>query len=564
MLTVRQEGSPLIEIDVGSEIRAKTFTASGKYIVGGGPGNELGVWRVEDGKQMATMAARFVYCLAASKDGRWIAAGTYYGAVIVWDANTFEQVFSHTDNLGDILGLDFSFDSTRVVTASKNQTATVWDVAARKKVLSLDHGDWVVAAKYSPQGDRIATATRDSVRIYDSSDGRLLVDIPGKVTPLFGTGLLWSNDHLFVLSDEKIKEFEASTGSVVSDWLVPDTNDTSCISLPQHRKFIAYSTNDTVTFWDTSTHARVGLIQHTQAIHSIALSPDDQFLAIGGNSGKIAIKDLRDVPPAFYSTVGIVYCWITTYQNGFTALLQFHFDIPIDHFVPQLPPINITDAPPNSWMQDQPAPPPDDRFTPIGGNSGKITIKYSRDVPPAFYSTVGIVYRWIITYQNGFTALLQLQFDIPTEHSVSQLPLINITDAALDSWRQDRLADTEISLTETITNSPNQTHHALANRALVRARLCHWHLAIEDAENVSLHLLSYTLMFILNYYKSIKIHPSVNAYIAQSLALIGGGKKAEGCRVYDLAFRHSTIDADLILLIKVCILAWNLVATYLT
>ena len=146
-----------------------------------------------------------------------------------------------------------------------------------------------------------------------------------------------------------------------------------------------------------------------------------------------------------------------------------------------------------------------------------------------------------------------------TDRFVSQLPFLDITNAALDSWKQDQLTDTE-----------NQSHHALANRALVRARLRHWDLAIEDAENVCLRSLSHTLMFILKYYQSIKIHPSLNAYIAQSLALIGGGKKAEGCRVYDLAFRHyHTTSVDLILLIKVCILrAVELAccpsATYLT
>ena len=138
------------------------------------------------------------------------------------------------------------------------------------------------------------------------------------------------------------------------------------------------------------------------------------------------------------------------------------------------------------------------------------------------------------------------------DHFVSQLPFIDITNAALDSWKQDRLADTETSLTRTITDSRDQSHHALANRALVRARLRHWDLAIEDATNVSLRSLPHTL--ILNYYKSIKIYPSANGYIAQSLALIGGGKKTEGCRVYDLAFRHyHPIDVDLILLLKVCI-----------
>ena len=92
---------------------------------------------------------------------------------------------------------------------------------------------------------------------------------------------------------------------------------------------------------------------------------------------------------------------------------------------------------------------------------------------------------------------------------------------------------------------------------------------IEDAENVGLRSISHVFMFILDYYKSIKIDPSINAYIALSLALISRGKKAEGCRVYDLAFRYyHTMDIDLILLIKVCILcaveAGCPLATYLT
>ena len=86
-------------------------------------------------------------------------------------------------------------------------------------------------------------------------------------------------------------------------------------------------------------------------------------------------------------------------------------------------------------------------------------------------------------------------------------------------------------------------------------RLGHWELAIEDAESVSLRSLSHALMFTLSCCKSIKINPSVNAYIARSLALIGAGEKAEGCRVYDVAFSdYHAIDVDLVRLIKVCTL----------
>ena len=121
------------------------------------------------------------------------------------------------------------------------------------------------AAKYSSQGDRIATATWDSVRIWDSNDGRLLVEFKVTVTPWWNTGLLWFN-NTFVPCDRKIKQIEASTGSTVSEWPVPDTNRTSCFALPKHGKFIAYPTQRTAEFWDTAIHTQLGLLQHPESL----------------------------------------------------------------------------------------------------------------------------------------------------------------------------------------------------------------------------------------------------------------------------------------------------------
>ena len=277
------------------------------------------MWRVEDGTQMATLTAWNVRSLAVSKDSRWIAAGTRYGYAIVWDANTFEKVFTHKEGFQDIVGVDFSPDSARLLVASKNWTATVWDFTTRQPVLTLYHQDQcVIAAKYSPQGERIATATRDSVLVYDSNNGSVLMQIKTRVIPLFNTGLLWSNNHLFVVSASAIGKLEASTRSTVSEFLQSLSNHLSCIAPPQYGEFFAYSTNNTVTFWGTNTPTRLGLIQHTQFIRSIALSPDNRFLAIGGKGGKIAIKDLRAVLPASHPTVSILYCRIIACLNGFT------------------------------------------------------------------------------------------------------------------------------------------------------------------------------------------------------------------------------------------------------
>ncbi|KAH0838860.1 WD40-repeat-containing domain protein [Lanmaoa asiatica] len=260
---------------------------------------------------MATIAVPNVRCLAVSKDGRWIAAGTELGDVFVWDSKTYEQVFSHKEGY-DVNGVDFSPDSTRLAIASDNCTASVWDVATRKRVVApLHHEDLVIAAKYSPQGDRIATATDEAVRVYDSNDGRLLVLIPAAVTPLYNTGLFWLNNQLFIVSDGKINQVEASTGSAVSEWPVLDTkNYYSCIALPQHGEFIAYATKRTVTFWDTPTHLHLGLIQHTRDRCSIALSSDDRFLAIGGKDGEITINNLSRInEPKIHINDAVLNSW---------------------------------------------------------------------------------------------------------------------------------------------------------------------------------------------------------------------------------------------------------------
>ena len=291
LIIAQEQQDSQVEINVGNKLWAVAFSANGEYLLSG---NDSGVqvWRVVDGEHLATIKARRVLCLAVSRDGRWIAARTWRDDMFVWDAVTHEKVLSQWEDHHIINGVDFSPDSARLVSASFAGTATIWDLATRKQIQILRHRHWMMAAKYSPRGDRIATATPNSVRVWDSSDGRLLVDVSVTVTPFFNTGLLWFNNYLFVVSNNKIKQLEASTGSPVSEWPVPDSNSYSCIALPKHGEFIAYSTQRTITFWHTATHTQLAFIQHTRDILSIAVSPGDQFLAILGGDGKITIKSL--------------------------------------------------------------------------------------------------------------------------------------------------------------------------------------------------------------------------------------------------------------------------------
>ena len=137
-------------------------------------------------------------------------------------------------------------------------------------------------------------------------------------------------------------------------------------------------------------------------------------------------------------------------------------------------------------------------------------------------------------------------------HPTFREPDIQIDDAALHFWKHNQLANAEILLTAAIRDSRNPSHHALASRALVRARRRQWDAAIADATEVCLALLSHTLSLI--YIKSIKIHPSIIGYIAKSVALVGNGEKHKAYRTCDIAsVRFQPAHVTFLLLIKVCI-----------
>ena len=249
---------------------------------------------MKDGKQVATMKAEdAVRCVAASRDGRWIAAGSgsffwpNKSGVIVWDATTYEQVFAYRTG-SNVTDIDFSPDSTRLVSGQDNGTAIIRDLAAHRSVRTLSHpGEHLYSARYSPQGDRIATASDESVRVWDSNDGRLLVDI--KVRVAGSRCLIWCKNNLFVLTkDSTIKEIDAATRSTVSEWSVPGAQS---VALPPHGKFIACSAEKTITFWDTTTHSQLNLIRHTHGIDSIACSSDGRFFAIVDRT-RVIVKEL--------------------------------------------------------------------------------------------------------------------------------------------------------------------------------------------------------------------------------------------------------------------------------
>jgi WD40 repeat protein len=94
--------------------------------------------------------------------------------VHVWDAATGKEVLSLRGHDGPVMAAAFSPDGTRVATASEDGTAKVWDADTGEEIHILQgQAGRVFGVAFSPDGRRLATAQEDgTAKVWDAATGR--------------------------------------------------------------------------------------------------------------------------------------------------------------------------------------------------------------------------------------------------------------------------------------------------------------------------------------------------------------------------------------------------------
>lgn len=119
-------------------------------------------------------------CLAASRDGRTLAAGMAIGSVNLADFETGKRIASLLGHTGAVRAISFNADGTRVVTGSLDGSARLWDASTGTELRMFSgHEGSVETALFSADARRIVTASRDgTARIWDADTGHELCTLP--------------------------------------------------------------------------------------------------------------------------------------------------------------------------------------------------------------------------------------------------------------------------------------------------------------------------------------------------------------------------------------------------
>jgi WD40 repeat protein len=112
-----------------------------------------------------------VFSAAFSPDGLRIVTASVDQTARIWNAASGKEIAILRGHDREVRSAAFSPDGSRIVTASADKTARVWDAAAAKEIAVLrGHDRELTSAAFSPDGLRIVTASFDNTaRIWDAA-----------------------------------------------------------------------------------------------------------------------------------------------------------------------------------------------------------------------------------------------------------------------------------------------------------------------------------------------------------------------------------------------------------
>jgi eukaryotic-like serine/threonine-protein kinase len=166
------------------EVNYAAFSPNGRKVVTASRDGTARVWDAATGQPLTLpltpplLSSVFLQPLGVnyasfSPDGRRVVTASMDGTARVWDAATGQPVSPPMRHQLEVRCASFSPDGRRVVTASRDKTAKVWDAATGLPVTPpLAHQYAVWHASFSPDGRRVVTASADkTARVWDAATG---------------------------------------------------------------------------------------------------------------------------------------------------------------------------------------------------------------------------------------------------------------------------------------------------------------------------------------------------------------------------------------------------------
>ncbi|GAA0583660.1 TIR domain-containing protein [Rhizomicrobium electricum] len=276
----------------GAKILSVAPSSDGKRIVAVYDDKSVCIWDTATGRKLSVITGFLVNASYASfsPDDKWIAISSWDEATIR-NAATGKVLVVLRGHDGQIKSVVFSPDGTRVVTASSDATARVWDARSGQQIAVLrGHDEGLTFADFSPDGGSIVTASWDhSARTWDARTGKARVVMRGHEAEVVSARFSSDGRQIVTASrDTTARIWTASTGIALLVLRGHTGGVSSAEWSADGTRVITASDDGTVRIWSDP-----GVFVTGEKINFAGWSADGRRVATASMDGTAQIWDAR-------------------------------------------------------------------------------------------------------------------------------------------------------------------------------------------------------------------------------------------------------------------------------
>jgi WD40 repeat protein/serine/threonine protein kinase len=317
-------------------VSALAVSRDGRYAVTSCADRGVRLWNVERGELLTMLdtSGGMVKSLAVSSDNHVLGVDAEQRRVLLWDlsaelsavgtatpapARSFLDLRSDG---GQIWAAVFSPDHSSILTVG-GAGAKLWDrETADEQMLFSPHGV-VASAAFSPDGKRIVTASWDSsAKIWDAESGKSQLRLDRATAGKLGAHQGFVNSAVFspdaegqwiltASDDGTARLWDAATGEVLKTFSGHTGRVRAASFSPDGKRILTASSDKTARLWDADTGKPIHVLQgHKLGVLCAAFSDDGGWIVTGGEDNEALIWDAasgqRTTAPALQGhTAGI-------------------------------------------------------------------------------------------------------------------------------------------------------------------------------------------------------------------------------------------------------------------